>query len=310
MQIKSTQQLPMDKKSAKNYQLDSNLAIKVDQLKIIFNEKTPEEVLVLNPLSVDFPKNQIYFIVGDSGSGKTTLINHFNGLLRSKYGNIFVENSKIIGQKRSISHFKRLRKSVGMVFQFPEYQLFKDTVLKDAMFGPLNLGIKKVIAKELGKKYLTKLGINEALFNRSPFNLSGGQKRRVAIAGILAIEPNIVVFDEPTAGLDPVGIEEMLNIISELKNQNKTVFVITHEMDAVLRLADQVVVLGNNGILGYDTPYNIFTNKEIMTKTSLVKPKVIQAIDALSAKNPKFKKLYEFQPRNIKELAQAIKENM
>ncbi|WEK83234.1 MAG: ATP-binding cassette domain-containing protein [Mycoplasma sp.] len=308
MQITSSNQLPMDKKQAKSFQLADNLAIKIDQLKIIFNENSDEEVLVLNPLSIEFPKNQIYFIVGDSGSGKTTLINHFNGLIRSKYGNIFVENSKIIGQKRTIPQFKKLRKSVGMVFQFPEYQLFKDTVLKDVMFGPINLGVKKLIAQELGKKYLKKLGISEELFSRSPFNLSGGQKRRVAIAGILAIEPNIVVFDEPTAGLDPVGIEEMLAIIKELKTQNKTVFVITHEMDAVLRLADQVIVLGENAVLGYDTPYNIFTNENIMSKTSLIKPKVIQTIDKLVEKNEKFKKLYDAKPRNIEELANAIKE--
>lgn len=298
----------MDKKEALAFKLDPNLAIYIDELKIIFNENTQDEVLVLNPLTISFPKNQIYFIVGDSGTGKTTLINHFNGLLKSKHGNIFIEDNKIIGKKFLISKFKKLRKSVGMVFQFPEYQLFKDTVLKDVIFGPINLGVKKNRANELAQKYLQLLGIPTNLFNRSPFNLSGGQKRRVAIAGILAIEPNIVVFDEPTAGLDPVGIEETLKIISDLKNEGKTVFVITHEMDIVLRLADKVMVLGNCGILKFDTPYNVFLDEEVMKKTSLQKPKIISLIDKLVEKDIKFKKLYEMKPHTVDQLAQCINE--
>ncbi|MDR1235158.1 MAG: ATP-binding cassette domain-containing protein [Mycoplasmataceae bacterium] len=287
---------------------NSPYAITATNLKIVFDEFTESELTVLENFSYKFKRNQIYFIIGNSGSGKTTLISHFNGLLKSSYGDLTIGNQTILGKDRKIRHFKTLRKICGMVFQFPEYQLFKDTIEKDIIFGPVNLGEKKEEAKLKAKKYLNMLGLDDSFLNRSPFDLSGGQKRRVAIAGILAIEPEILVFDEPTAGLDPAGEKEMLEIIKNYHQQGKTIIVITHVMDQVLALANEVLVLHDKKLIANGSPYEIFTNKTLMETTSLDLPKVIRTIDSLVKLEPKFEKLYELKPRNIDELAEGIKE--
>ena len=297
--------LAMNKKQAKVYKLDNDIAVHFDHLSVIFEEGTKLETKVLLDFNAKLERGKIYFIIGDSGSGKTTLVNHLNGLLKSEHGNIFVEQSKIIGQKKKISKVKKLRKSVGMVFQFPEYQLFKDPIMKDVMFGPMNLGTKKEKARRLAEKYLLQMGLDQRYFQRSPFELSGGQKRRAAIAGILAMEPNIFVFDEPTAGLDPVGSQEMIEIIRSLNEQGKTVIVITHDMNHVLSIADKVLVLGENKLLAFDEPYNVFYS-DIINKTTIVKPHVIQFIDELVKYNPVFEKLRQLKPRTPAQLTLAI----
>ncbi|MDE7433998.1 MAG: ATP-binding cassette domain-containing protein [Mycoplasmoidaceae bacterium] len=278
----------------------------LDNLKIVFDEKTPDETVVLNETSYEFNKNKIYFIIGNSGSGKTTLLTHFNGLLKSKDGNILIDRLSILGKKKKIKDIKKLRKKVGMVFQFPEYQLFKDTIEKDVMFGPINLGVPKAEAKKRAKYYLELLGLNESFLERSPFNLSGGQKRRVALAGILSIEPEIIIFDEPTAGLDPTGEQDMMKIITNLKQSGKTIFVITHVMDQVLSIGDEVLVIGDKKILAAGKPYNIFTNDELIRDNFLDRPKVIKVIYELIKMDKKYKSLLEVQPRNVSELADAI----
>jgi energy-coupling factor transport system ATP-binding protein len=284
----------------------SPFAITVKNLRIIFDENSGEKLIVLDDFNYQFAKNKIYFIVGNSGSGKTSLVSHFNGLLKSKYGDLTIGDQVILGKDRKIRHFKLLRKTCGMVFQFPEYQLFKDTIEKDIIFGPINLGENKNEAKSKAKKYLNTLGLDDSFLQRSPFELSGGQKRRVAIAGILAIEPEILVFDEPTAGLDPAGEREMLNIIQKAHQSGKTVIIITHVMDQVLALGDEVLVLHNKKLEAAGTPYEIFTNKNLLQKTTLDLPKVIDIIEKLVAKDPCFKRLYEIKPRNVDELADAI----
>jgi len=281
--------------------------IEIEHLKIVFEEYTENETLVLQDFSYKFKKNKIYFIIGNSGAGKTTLVTTFNGLLKSKYGKIRVGTNIIDSKKRKIKNFKQLRKTVGMVFQFPEYQLFKDTVQKDIMFGPVNLGVDKKHAQQLASKYLNEMGLDDSFLQRSPFGLSGGQKRRVAIAGILAIEPDVLVFDEPTAGLDPAGEIEMINIIKNLKKQGRTIFVITHVMDQVLEIGDEVLVLGDHKILKSGTPYEIFTDKDLLNSTSLNLPQVIEVIQQLVNKDKRYQKLYEYEPRNVNELAIAIK---
>jgi energy-coupling factor transport system ATP-binding protein len=285
---------------------DPRYAITVDNLKIVYDEKTHDETVLLEDFSYRFEKNKIYFIIGNSGSGKTSLVSHFNGLLKSHYGNLQIGEIPILAKKRKIKHFKKLRKTVGMVFQFPEYQLFKDTVEKDIIFGPVNLGESKKIARIKAEKYLNKMGLTSNYLQRSPFGLSGGQKRRVAIAGILAIEPDILVFDEPTAGLDPAGEKEMLQIIQDLKNDGKTVFVITHVMDQVLALGDDVIVLDNKQIKAHGTPYDIFTNTKLLASTTLDVPKVINVINKLIKRDSKFKVLLDVKPKNVEELAKAI----
>jgi energy-coupling factor transport system ATP-binding protein len=193
-----------------------------------------------------------------------------------------------------------------MVFQFPEYQLFKSTIEKDIIFGPIALGINKKQALINAKKYINLVGLDESFLPRSPFDLSGGQKRRVAIAGILAIEPDILVLDEPTAGLDPHGEREMIDIIKQYKNTGKTVIIISHVMDHVLEIADEMIILGNKKILVAGKPYDVFTNNEILTKTTLNKPKIINTIETLVEKDKRFNKLFDIQPRTVEQLANAI----
>jgi energy-coupling factor transport system ATP-binding protein len=286
--------------------ITSPYAISVDKLKIVFDERSDEQLTVLEDFSYQFKKNKIYFIVGNSGSGKTSLVSHFNGLLKSKYGDLIVGNQIILGKDRKIRHFKTLRKTCGMVFQFPEYQLFKDTIEKDIIFGPVNLGEDKAEAKKKAKRYLNMMGLDDSFLQRSPFDLSGGQKRRVAIAGILAIEPEILVFDEPTAGLDPAGEKEMLAIIQKANQSGKTIIIITHVMDQVLALGDEVLVLNDKRLEAAGTPYDVFTNRELLDRTTLDLPKVIAVIQKLVAKDERFKKLYQMKPRNVEELAKAI----
>ncbi len=286
--------------------MKQNNKISIKDLKIVFDEGTPEQTIVLDKFSKDFEPNKIHFVIGNSGSGKTTLLSHFNGLIKSKYGDITIGDLQILGNKKKIKNIKDLRKRVGMVFQFPEYQLFKDTIEKDIMFGPVNLGVPKDEAKKRARHYLNLLGLNDSFLERSPFNLSGGQKRRVALAGILAIEPDVLIFDEPTAGLDPAGEKDMMNIILNLKKSGKTIFVITHVMDQVLGIGDQVLVIGNKKILASGEPYEIFTNEKLIRENFLDKPKVIKVINQLSKIDKKFNQLLELKPRNVDELAKEI----
>lgn len=282
--------------------------LKVTNLKCIFDENTPDAFKALDDINFTFKKNKVYAIIGDSGSGKSTLVTHFNGLLVPKYGNIWVRNIYVGGKRGKIKEFKKLRKTISMVFQFPEYQLFKDTVLKDIAFGPIALGSTKQKGYQLAEKYLKIMGLDSSFLEKSPFELSGGQKRRVAIAGILAIESEMIIFDEPTAGLDPDGEREMMKIILDAKKANKTLFVITHQMEKVLEIADEILMLAEGKVLHHGTPYEIFTNKELLSKTSIKPPPVIKVINQLSQADERFQKLYELQPKTVDELAKGILE--
>ena len=213
---------------------------------------------------------------------------------------------KINKKTKKIKNYKLLRKEVGMVSQFPEFQLFKSCVLDDVAFGPKIMGMKKKDAIESAKKHLNTLRIYESHYYNSPFALSGGQKRRVAIAGILAIEGSILIFDEPTAGLDPAGEKEMINIIKEAKTNNKTVFVVTHSMEQVLEIADEVLVMHNGELIDHGDPYQIFNNKNILNNTNIEVPYVIKMINKLSSKKNIYNKLNELKPRTIEELAICV----
>ncbi len=209
-------------------------------------------------------------------------------------------------ESKKIKNYKELRKQVGVVYQFPEYQLFKATILDDVSFGPINLGMDKEKALDVSMETLKYMGIGEEYFDKSPFGLSGGQKRRVALSGILAIQPEILVFDEPTAGLDPKGEREMLNIILEAKKQGKTTFVVTHSMEQVLDIADEVVVIDDGQIIKAGTPYEIFRDEKITEIASVVLPKTISFINDLIKKDPKYKVLYDMEPRNARELVDCL----
>ena len=280
--------------------------IKTNNLSIIFNRNKRNQFTLLSQLNLNFFSNKIYFLVGNSGVGKTTLINHLNGLLKSSDGDIFVEDIAILGKNQKIKNVKKLRKLLSIVFQFPEYQLFKSTVEDDIMFGPLNFGVKKTEAKKLAKFYLNMVGLDDTFLHASPFNLSGGQKRRVAIAGILAIEPKIIIFDEPIAGLDPKGEKKIIEIIKKLKNDGKTIIVISHTMDFALEIADKILLIDQKTVTFVGRPYALFKNKQLLATTNIIKPKIIQIIDYLVQYDKSFTLLYSLQPKTIKELAKEI----
>lgn len=218
-------------------------------------------------------KNEFITIVGMTGSGKTTLVQHMNALLYPTKGDVYIFGTKVVN-KRSVK-LKPLRKKVGLVFQFPEYQIFESTILDDVMFGPLNFGQDKKTSTELAKQALSLVGMKESMYDRTPFTLSGGELRRVAIAGILAIDPEILILDEPTVGLDPKGREEILTLLNDIHEKtSKTIVIITHNMDVVAKYAKRVLVM-NCGKLVYDgNKQDLFDNKELIDKYQLDYPEI------------------------------------
>lgn len=227
------------------------MSIKIENLSYSYLRKTPNQVEALKDVSFEIPEGKITAIVGHTGSGKSTLIQTFNALLTPTNGVIEIGDFKITNNLKKLKKIKELRKHVAIVFQFPEYQLFEETVEKDVAFGPKNYGLKEEEALEKAHKALQEVGIDESFYKRSPFELSGGEKRRVSIAGILAINPDVLILDEPTAGLDPVGSKIILDLIIKLNKEGKTIIIVTHDMNIVLNHCDHVVVL-NEGIVAFD----------------------------------------------------------
>ena len=258
--------------------------IEFKNLTFNYNKKELLPQSALKDISFSIEKGDLFAIVGKTGSGKTTLIQTLNALLLPSSGYtkvedfIVTEDRKIISElvktkqktKKDFKKYSALRKKVGMVFQFSEYQLFADTVLKDVMFGPLNFGLNEEEAKKKAIENLQKLKVDESLFERSPFELSGGQKRRVAFAGILASEPDILVLDEPTVGLDSDGKKEIIKIIEDINMSGVTVIIVTHDMDLVT-YAKKVAILNDSKLLKITTPEELF-NEDDIEKYSLEIP--------------------------------------
>ncbi|MDR1850846.1 MAG: ATP-binding cassette domain-containing protein [Mycoplasmataceae bacterium] len=284
----------------------SKNAIILKDLSIVFNKKQKNEFTLLDNLNYGFEKGKIHYIAGKSGSGKTVLISHFNGLNKTQLGSIAVFDELIKIKFGKIMNVKKIRQKIGMVFQFAEYQLFKSTIEKDIIFGPMNFKVKKDEAIKRAKKYLKLVGLDESFLPRNPFGLSGGQKRRVAIAGILAIEPEILIFDEPTAGLDPNGEREMLEIFKKLKAMGKTIIVVTHSMNHALEIADNVVVIGDKKILKSGNTYEIFQDEQLVMNENLSTPLIFKTIKELIAKDKKYNELLKIQPRTVEELVKGI----
>ena len=227
------------------------MAIQIKDLRYIYLPKTPNQNIALDGVSLTIPDNAFAAFIGRTGSGKSTLVQHLNALLTPYSGEIDVDEFKIVSKKRKNKKIKELRKHISLVFQFPEYQLFEETVEKDVAFGLKNFGYKEKDAIEQAHKALLSVGLNESFFKKSPFELSGGERRRVAIAGILAINPDILVLDEPTAGLDVKGAKDVMTLIKSMHENGKTIIMVTHDMDLVMKYCNLVYVL-KDGKLAYE----------------------------------------------------------
>ena len=266
------------------------MSIKVNNVSYLYNKKENLDKAALKEISLTIKDKDFVTIVGKTGSGKSTLVQTFNALILPTFGYNEIEEFYITEDKKlkkellknkdktirkENKRYSKLKKKVGMVFQFPEYQLFSETVLKDVMFGPKNFGFCEEEAKDRAIKALQDVGIPESYFDKSPFELSGGEKRRVAIAGIIASEPDILILDEPTAGLDPKGKKEILELIAAYHKTGKTVIVVTHDMDIVLEYSEKVIVLNNGKLIDILSPDELF-KKENLEELSLEMPNLIK----------------------------------
>ena len=281
------------------------MPIEIKNVSFTYSKKTNNQHEALKNVSLVIEDHAFTGIVGETGSGKSTLIQHLNGLLIPDEGEIIIDNFKIESKKKKQKDLKKLRKHVGVVFQFPEYQLFEETVIKDVMFGPKNFKVKEEEAYQKAKDALLAVGIKESYFEKSPFELSGGERRRVAIAGLLAIEPDILVLDEPTAGLDPYGQEVIMNLVLDLYNQGKSIILVTHDMDLLLKYCKTAVVLKDGEIVYNGTPKNLFNN--IQESDSIDIPTLYRFIDMLNQKG------FNIDPSNvssIEDLEDLIKERV
>lgn len=267
------------------------MRIRFDEVNFTYNPKID---YVLRDVDLELSNNQIIFIMGESGSGKSTLIQHINALLIPSKGGInlqFNDDSFIISKNQKEKRLKQIRRYCGLVFQFPEHQLFEVNVLKDVMFGPINFTRDDKLSEEWSKDALSKLGIDKSYYQRSPFDLSGGEKRKVAIAGILASRPQVLILDEPSASLDTNSKEELVKLIHEIRDQGKMVIVVSHDVDLAYELADKIVVLSNGRVISYKTPYDTFKDKEIIETANLEIPFVYKISNALSIENKNFRRI-------------------
>ena len=258
------------------------MAIKISNVFYTYQKKASNSTLALNDVSFTINDNDFVAIVGETGSGKSTLAQCLNALLIPDQGQIEVDDFVVSYKNRRNKKMRNLRKRVGLVFQFPEYQLFEESVEKDVAFGVKNFGIKGEEALERAHQALAQVGLDESYYKRPPFELSGGERRKVAIAGILAINPDILVFDEPTVGFDPASAKELMNLIVEMHKQGKTIIVITHDMDLVNEYAQKVFMLENGKLVFEGTPSELFIHVQNYDRLDI--PKVVKLALALKEK--------------------------
>ena len=277
-----------------------------DQVSYTYNPNTPFAVDVLNNVNLTIPENKVTAIVGHTGSGKSTLIQHLNVLLRPTAGTLTVAGEKVTATSEHAT-LKPLRKKVGVVFQFPEAQLFEESVIKDVMFGPLNFDISEEEAMRIAKEKLALVGIPEHLYERSPFDLSGGQMRRVAIAGVLALEPEVLVLDEPTAGLDPLGHKSMMEMFIDLQQTtNITLVLVTHQMDDVAKYADNVIVMEKGTMVKNGTPAEVFADASWLDQKQLSLPQAMSFMAKIDSQLDVAMPMTEKPPLTVDELADYL----
>lgn len=282
------------------------MAITFKSLSYIYDEGMPYAHHALKDINLNIEEGKITAIIGKTGSGKSTLVEHLNALLVPSSGSLEIEDTIILPGKKN-KGLKALRKKVGLVFQFSEYQLFEETILKDVAFGPKNYGANEQEAIVKAKLALKMVGIDESYYETSPFDLSGGQKRRIAIAGILALEPKIIVLDEPTAGLDPKGSQEMIDLFVKLnKKAGITVILVTHDNEIVYNYADNTVLMADGEVKYSGNTLELFNDKEKVKEFNILEPKILSVKNALNDKGFKIPS----NVRTIDELAKYLSKEL
>ena len=272
------------------------MSITLKKVSYYYNQKTPSQRQVLKDIDLNIQKGEYIALIRETGSGKSTLVQQLNGLLIPSFGKLTFEDDQtktviydiqrepsydkklnpVFYKDKKIKNIKELRKRVGMVFQFPEYQLFETNVLTDVSYGPKNFGLKKEEAEEKAKQALELVGLDSSYFKRSPFELSGGEKRKVAIAGIIAMNPDYLVLDEPTAGLDPVGEKNMMELFKKISDTGTTIILVTHNMDIVMEYCNKVCVVEDGRISSISTPLELFQNDSFVKLSSIDAPYFIK----------------------------------
>lgn len=277
------------------------MGIALENVSFTYQEGTPLASTALSDVSLTIEDGSYTALIGHTGSGKSTILQLLNGLLVPSQGSVRVFDTLITSTSKN-KDIRQIRKQVGLVFQFAENQIFEETVLKDVAFGPQNFGVSEEDAEQIAREKLALVGIDESLLNRSPFELSGGQMRRVAIAGILAMEPAILVLDEPTAGLDPLGRKELMNLFKKLHQSGMTIVLVTHLMDDVAEYANQVYVMEKGRLVKYGKPSDVFQDVVFMEEVQLGVPKITAFCKRLADRGVSFKRL----PIKIEEFKESL----
>jgi len=277
------------------------MGIALENVSFTYQEGTPLASTALSDVSLTIEDGSYTALIGHTGSGKSTILQLLNGLLVPSQGSVRVFDTLITSTSKN-KDIRQIRKQVGLVFQFAENQIFEETVLKDVAFGPQNFGVSEEDAEQIAREKLALVGIDESLFNRSPFELSGGQMRRVAIAGMLAMEPAILVLDEPTAGLDPLGRKELMNLFKKLHQSGMTIVLVTHLMDDVAEYANQVYVMEKGRLVKRGKPSDVFQDVIFMEEVQLGVPKITAFCKRLADRGVSFKRL----PIKIEEFKESL----
>lgn len=277
------------------------MGIALENVSFTYQEGTPLASTALSDVSLTIEDSSYTALIGHTGSGKSTILQLLNGLLVPSQGSVRVFDTLITSTSKN-KDIRQIRKQVGLVFQFAENQIFEETVLKDVAFGPQNFGVSEEDAEQIAREKLDLVGIDESLFDRSPFELSGGQMRRVAIAGILAMEPAILVLDEPTAGLDPLGRKELMNLFKKLHQSGMTIVLVTHLMDDVAEYANQVYVMEKGRLVKGGKPSDVFQDVVFMEEVQLGVPKITAFCKRLADRGVSFKRL----PIKIEEFKESL----
>lgn len=260
--------------------------IKTENLTYVYGEGTPFRKVAVDNVNLDIDEGEIVGIIGHTGSGKSTLIQHFNGLLKPTSGKVFIDGEELFADK---SRLKEIRFKVGLVFQYPEHQLFEETVYKDIAYGPKNMELSDDEIDRRIRETARLVGLGEELLGKSPFELSGGQKRRVAIAGVMAMEPKVLILDEPTAGLDPRGRDQILGLIKDYHaEKGTTVLLVSHSMEDVAKTVSKILVMNDAKVFMYSDRSSVFAKAEELTSMGLTVPQVTRVFDRLRDMGIKF----------------------